>query len=69
MIDGYRRGHQAGADEARTRNHILPQEELQSLAQKSLARLRAGGYAHLEPEEKFVQGFCIGYAECLLLNN
>ena len=69
MIDGYRRGHQAGADEARIRNHSLPQEEIQSLAHKSLARLRRDGYAHLEPENEFVQGFCVGYVDYLYLNN
>lgn len=61
MIDGKRRGEQAGAEVARLFPCALSQEEAAILARCILAIYRARGYAHLDPEEQFITGFVAQY--------
>lgn len=67
MIDGERRGYQAGAEavapvlkEAQT-SGIVPRmpsdEELGRLAADAWTEFQSRGYAHLEPKELFLRGY------------
>jgi hypothetical protein len=59
MLDGTRRGQIAGSEEARTYpdGANLPVEEIKSIAERTLASMRAKGYAHLDPEQAFIENF------------
>lgn len=67
MIDGLGRGQQEGALKASELGQDLPVEEIQSLAVKRFAVMDKQGYAHIEPQEKFIRGFVQGYGEQRLL--
>jgi hypothetical protein len=67
MIGADGRGQIAGHEVASSRSEQLPEQEIESLAQKMLAKMRAAGYAHLDPESDFIRGFCQGYHEYFLL--
>ncbi len=57
MIGADRRGMQAAYEEASKYPRELPVDEVKSIAERVLARMRAAGYAHLDPEQDFIQGF------------
>lgn len=65
MIDGERRGYQAGAEaivplmaEIKESGIRMPSdEELGRLAADAWIELQSRGYAHLEPKEAFLRGY------------
>jgi hypothetical protein len=68
MIGADRRGIITGTEEARKNpQKDMPEEEIRSLARHVLARMREGAYAHLDPEQDFINGFVEGYRQLFLI--
>jgi hypothetical protein len=61
MLTAERRGTIEGGQAAASTQSAYPDEELRSIAYGTLTRLRAKGYAYLDPEESFVDGFIGGW--------
>lgn len=66
VIGSDRRGYLAGCEEERNVQntfplHSWPVEEIEARAWRVLSTLRTSGYAHLDPEQEFVQGFIQGF--------
>ena len=61
MIGADRRGSMAGYEEALKHPQKMPEEEIKSIASRILSSMREQGYAHLDPEEQFIQGLIVGY--------
>lgn len=69
MIGADRRGVIAGSEEARERlQREMPENEIRSFARRVLAKMRDGGYAHLDPEQDFISGFVAGYQQFFLIS-
>ena len=69
MIGADGRGQIAGYETASSHSEPLPGQEVESLARKTLARLRDAGYAHLDPKPEFIRGFLQGYREFFLFRS
>jgi len=69
MIGADGRGQIAGYEAASSNSELLPEQEVESFARKTLIRLRDAGYAHLDPEPEFVRGFLQGYREFFLFRS
>jgi hypothetical protein len=67
MIDGLGRGQQEGALKAREIPCGLADTEIQVLATARYIEMQQQGYAHIEPYEKFLQGYVQGFKEQRLL--
>ena len=61
MITSGRRGYQYGSELACAFPSLLPEIVVRVLAQRTHAALRSAGYAHIDPEEDFVEHFCAGF--------
>lgn len=61
MIGADGRGLMVGYEEALKHPRKMPEEEIKSIASRILSSMREQGYAHLDPEERFIQGFIEGY--------
>ncbi len=61
MLTAERRGHIAGAQEARKYPHGLSEEKIKFMAHSVFVIMRANGFAPLEPEKDFVDGFVNGF--------
>ena len=69
VINAERRGVQTGSDEARKQPELrgLPESEVISIAGRVWTSLKASGYAHIDPEQDFVEGFVSGVRQYFLL--
>ncbi len=56
MIDAYRRGYQAGSEEARQGSV----DGVEAQAKRVFAIMEKYGYAHLHPRSEFIRGFVTG---------
>ena len=64
MIGADRRGYIAGSDEARKYPHdMLPHDMVMEIAHCTFIVMQRSGYAHIEPEEKFLEGFLKGFEQ------
>ncbi len=66
MIGADGRGLMAGYEEALKHLQKVPEEEIKSIASRILSWMREQGYAHLDPEEQFIQGFIVGYYQSFM---
>jgi hypothetical protein len=57
MINAYRRGVQTASEEAAKYPPNLPAKEIKTIAHRTFSRMKQANFAHIEPEEEFVQGF------------
>lgn len=62
MITSNGRGVIAGGEEANKQKRNLPAEEIRNIARRVHTSMSAAGYAHIDPEASFVEGFLIGFS-------
>lgn len=67
MIDGERRGYQAGAEAVSTLPYVPTDEELGRLAATAWTEYLSRGYAHIEPREAFLHGYAMAVRHLLSL--
>ncbi len=63
MITAHGRGVIAGAEEARKHaSRTLTTDDIRGVARLMHALMRRAGYAHIDPEREFVDGFVVGFS-------
>lgn len=65
MITAFRRGHIVGSEQALLYQTVsVTLDHVQRLALNTFHALQAGGYAHIEPQPEFIEGFTTGFVLC-----
>ncbi len=69
MINASRRGFQAGGEDAREQLRLasLPDGDVQAIARLKYVLWKQAGYAHIDPEQEFVDGFVTGVRQFFVL--
>ena len=72
MISANRRGVIAGSEQSRKQaEHVahLTEADLKGVAHLTYHLLKKAGYAHIDPESEFVDGFVVGFKNACSTSN